>query len=212
MKQDKIIIMSLVLTLLLSVGFLVRKMTHRAPLGLTRVAVEGTNQVRMMPQRRVFKSSVSPTGVKVTKKTIPARRFASNQKISRPSSPSLKPQRLATRSSNRSIRLYVPPSRGSSQNDEGREMSQEIADLNYQERQEVEFLKMKVGLNEAQIRTMEQKRSDYLTQLKLFSLQERQGFKNAGADKRVLIKSHIQWMSDYLGTENYYEFLNLTVR
>lgn len=130
---------------------------------------------------------------------------------SRPNSRTLQSRRV-TQNQQPSIRWNLTPSRISDQYDESQDLSKKIDDIDYQERQDREFLKIKLGLTENQIREMDRRRNVYLAQLQLLSQSEKRGSLEATAHKNSLNKAHIQWMLNYLGPENYLDYLNLTTQ
>ncbi|HEY8271236.1 MAG TPA: hypothetical protein VIG33_10145 [Pseudobdellovibrionaceae bacterium] len=201
MREDRIIVMYLIFTLLFGGGILLKKIIHRIPIANSQSVTkekdpykyshQNPNQTTSQPIPRVPPPQPTET-----------RQIASIPK-NRPQSHPSEPLRKFSQQT-------LAASRYSNDYDEGHDLSQKLDSLDYQERKEMDFLKMKVGLSEFEIQTLEKKRHDYQAQLQQFSTQEQQGSKEAGISKQSLIKAHIQWMANYLGPENYYEFLNLS--
>lgn len=212
MKEERIVLVYLIFTLVFAGGILLRKKNYRAPVA----AALPTSAVKSKPAPRYAYQPIPRSSVpKAPNKAATVRRMASIPPRNIPHSRALDTRRRSSPRTSVSMRstaysrpvtpaFFNPPAY-----DEDHDLSQKLDELDYQERKEVEFLKMKVGLSEGEIHTLAKKRNDYLAQLQLFNTQEQQGSKAASLNKKSLTHAHIQWMANYLGPENYYEFLNL---
>ena len=92
------------------------------------------------------------------------------------------------------------------------EFYREMDQLDAQAQKEKEFLTRAVGLDENQISLLSKKRENYLKQLSYFDQMQSQGIKEAQIYRDNYIQSHIQWMIQLMGTDNYVNYLNMSVQ
>lgn len=89
------------------------------------------------------------------------------------------------------------------------EFLREVQNIESDSFRENEFLKKKVGLDEGQIEAMNLKRKMFLNDLEKIEEMERLKFPDAISYKQNITQKHVRWMSQLMGPQNYYEYLNM---